>query len=165
MTEDVVDRAKAALEDVTDGPWVWNRETLAGGVGGYDEVITPGPVECMSYCYGGTSIIEFENPGADKAFIAAARTLVPELVREVEALRLQVQLAQGGVNVRPMTETESNLMTQVLTLRRELAAARSYRSLPPNMVWQDYASPDEVLKIRAPLDDEIERLRAAKEGN
>lgn len=41
-----------------------------------------------------------------------------------------------------------------------LESARSYKSLPPGMVWQDYYSPDDVLKIRQPLDDEIERLRA-----
>lgn len=84
---DVVDRAKAALAGVTEGPWKWERNTLTGGIGGYDEVITPGPVECMSYCYGGTSVIELENPEHDREFIAAARTLVPELVAEVERLR------------------------------------------------------------------------------
>ncbi len=49
----------------------------------------------------------------------------------------------------------------VLTLVTALARARSYRSLPPGMVWQDYYSPDDVCKIREPLDAEIERLRAA----
>lgn len=40
----------------------------------------------------------------------------------------------------------------------DLAVARSYKSLPLDMVWQDYYSPNDVLKIRRPLDDEIERL-------
>lgn len=29
------------------------------------------------------------------------------------------------------------------------------------MVWQDYYSPDDVCKLREPLDAEIERLRSA----
>ena len=41
-----------------------------------------------------------------------------------------------------------------------LESAQSHKSLPPGMVWQDYYSPDDVLKIREPLDAEIERLRA-----
>lgn len=41
----------------------------------------------------------------------------------------------------------------------EVERLRSYKSLPDGMVWQDYASPDDVCKIREPLDAEIERLR------
>jgi len=40
---------------------------------------------------------------------------------------------------------------------------RSYKSLPVGMVWRDYYSPDDVIKIRRPLDDEIEQLRAEVE--
>ncbi|UTQ77805.1 hypothetical protein [Mycolicibacterium phage Kashi_SSH1] len=62
----------------------------------------------------------------DAEFIASARSLVPELIAEVERLR-------------------------------------SYKSLPLDMVWQDYYSPNDVLKIRQPLDAEIEQLRAEVE--
>lgn len=48
--------------------------------------------------------------------------LVPELIAEVKALRAEVALTKDGYNIRPMTAVESNLMTQVLTLRRERAA-------------------------------------------
>ena len=42
----------------------------------------------------------------------------------------------------------------------EVERLRHYRSLPDGYVWQDYYSPEDVLKIREPLDAEIERLRA-----
>lgn len=79
MTDDVTDRARAALEGVTRGPWtvvsgawgnVWHfpegdhndgRPTVVVRVGGMTE--------------------------ADSTFIAAARSLVPELLAEVERLR------------------------------------------------------------------------------
>lgn len=45
-----------------------------------------------------------------------------------------------------------------------LEQARSYKSLPVGMVWQDYYSPDDVLKIRGPLDSEVEKLRVVIES-
>ena len=42
----------------------------------------------------------------------------------------------------------------------EVERLRHYRSLPDGYVWQDYYSPEDVLKIREPLDAENERLRA-----
>lgn len=59
-------------------------------------------------------------------------------------------LAVGGLETRDL----------VVELVSALEEASSYKSLPPGMVWQDYYSPDDVLKIREPLDAEIERLRA-----
>ena len=90
---DIIERAKAALEGVTEGPWKWSRncQRLEGGKDGYGEVIAPGPVDCMSHCYGGTSTIEFENEPHDAEFIAAARTLVPELIAEIERVRAAAQ--------------------------------------------------------------------------
>jgi hypothetical protein len=48
----------------------------------------------------------------------------PELIAEIKGLRAEVGLLRGGYNVRPMTEVESNLMTQVLELRRGMGAIR-----------------------------------------
>ena len=62
---------------------------------------------------------------------------IVSLLRWVEQLNVEVEnqrtraldaefeltMSRGGVQVRPMTETESNLMTQVLDLRRERAEA------------------------------------------
>ena len=51
----------------------------------------------------------------------------PELIAELKGLRAEVGLLRGRCNVRPMTEVESNLMTQVLALRRDVG--RSARAL------------------------------------
>lgn len=50
---------------------------------------------------------------------------VERLRAEEKGLRAEVVLLRDGYNVRPMTETESNLMTQVLELRRERAELRA----------------------------------------
>lgn len=65
----IVERAKAALESVTEGPWRWatvddDEEYLLDATGARVPSLT----------------------GANTEFIAAARTLVPELVAEVERL-------------------------------------------------------------------------------
>ncbi|AVI04339.1 hypothetical protein SEA_NORMANBULBIEJR_83 [Mycobacterium phage NormanBulbieJr] len=74
---DVVERAKAALEGVTDGPWRWGDE---------DDLITADsharPVITVN-CY--NESVNVENP-RDSQFIAQARSLVPELIAEVERL-------------------------------------------------------------------------------
>lgn len=96
VSGDVVARAKAALVGVTDGPWLWTSPrygvpTLEGRAGDpelyrYDtevlEVDHHGECGCRSACE-----LELTVSDADKAFIAAARDLVPELVAEVERLR------------------------------------------------------------------------------
>lgn len=52
-------------------------------------------------------------------------SLCAALVDEVEAVRAELALTRDGYKVRPMTETESNLMTQVLDLRRERTQLRA----------------------------------------
>ena len=54
---------------------------------------------------------------------------------------------------------DSSVAKVVGALVAEVERLSSYRSIPPGMVWQDYYSPDDVLKIRVPLDDEIEKLK------
>lgn len=102
MSEDVVAKARAALEGVTEGPWEFDPNQD-------DYLVTTSTGEAVGSHHRNTQ------------FIAASRSLVPELVTEIERLR-------------------------------------SYKSLPDHMVWQDYFSPDDVIKIREPLDAEIERL-------
>lgn len=97
--DDLIDRATTALEGITDCPWVWERNTLTGGEGAYDEVLEPGPVDCMSHCYGGTSTINTDR-AADREFIAAARTLVPELLDALVAAHADNERLRAE-NARP----------------------------------------------------------------
>lgn len=76
MTDDLTVRAKEALEGVTKGPWKQN---------GNNGVHTP-----TGRCIATTHSSGWNGPGfnkRDSEFIAASRTLVPELVAEVERLR------------------------------------------------------------------------------
>lgn len=59
-----------------------------------------------------------------------------------------------------IARTGDALAAVLCDLAAEVERLRSFRSIPDGMVWQDYCSPDEGLRIRRPLDDEIERLRA-----
>lgn len=74
---DVVVRAKTALEDVTEGGWL-HLEDICGC---YSVDAKPDLV-CLP-------IAESIPNEADAAFIAAARTLVPELVAEIERMQAE----------------------------------------------------------------------------
>ena len=73
------------LEGGTPRPW---ERVSAGEVSGgdrlLDDVISAGPVSCMSYCYGGSSAVEMTD--ADSALIVAAVNALPALVAAAEAL-------------------------------------------------------------------------------
>lgn len=69
---DVVERAKAALEGVTEGPWTWTH-----GMDARAMVLGPDNLRVKLEGY------------RDAEFIASARSLVPELIAEVERLRAQ----------------------------------------------------------------------------
>jgi hypothetical protein len=88
VANDIVERAKAALHETTPGPWVVNREGLACISSGSDSVIhgyfDGNCGDCGDEVHDEASVaIGIE----DAQFIAAARSLVPELVAEVERLR------------------------------------------------------------------------------
>lgn len=78
---DVVERAKAALEGVSRGPWKMGSRSHP------DVVMTP------NGCLWNPGRGEVNNP-ADGEFVAAARTLVPELIVKVEkAIPLRIETA------------------------------------------------------------------------
>ena len=91
MPDDIIARAEAALEGTSPEPWHIPRSGQGIDSGKYGTVIERGNVECMSYCYGGSSTIEGDNLDADLRFIAAARQLVPELVAELKTTRAQLR--------------------------------------------------------------------------
>lgn len=75
---EIEDRLNAA----TPGPWKANKDGTIDGTD-YAEVICRGQVDCMSYCYGGTSVIEGDNLAADAEFIAHAPSDVAYLLAEL----------------------------------------------------------------------------------
>jgi hypothetical protein len=93
---EVLDGIKTQLATATPGPWKANKDGTIDGTN-YAEVICRGQVDCMAYCYGGTSVIEGDNLTADAEFIAAAPSTVARLTAAVEdALALAEAAATGG---------------------------------------------------------------------
>ena len=116
---DVVEVAKAALIGVTDGPWRWAlrpegewgpisdqlvSETSRSQHGG----MTYGgessyPTAVLSAYPNDDQTVDFSYDRENAHFIALSRTLVPELVSEVERLRAEVErvreLIQEGARV------------------------------------------------------------------
>lgn len=93
---ELVDRAKASLEGVTEGPWEADDheddeyDKFTVGAGEYLEF--PGAYKSTDLIYEvDTYSIELDSADyaqvkADAEFIAAARQLVPELITEIERL-------------------------------------------------------------------------------
>jgi hypothetical protein len=80
VSDDVVDRAKAALENVTPPPW----RTEAGDQAD-DAIVFTDTGPSLFFCPDcGTNA---ETGGREATFVAASRQLVPELIAEVERLR------------------------------------------------------------------------------
>lgn len=79
----IVEQAKATLEGVTEGPWLVHNERGHYGVTSITEAHAYGNVAFAQSDYAG-----YGNGSrkADAEFIAAARTLVPELIAEIERL-------------------------------------------------------------------------------
>ncbi|AGT20589.1 hypothetical protein PBI_SARFIRE_58 [Mycobacterium phage SarFire] len=86
------------------------------------------------------------------------------LVYEEADTRALITLIEHSQHVHVAIDLEGNSARSLVPeLIAEVERLRSYKSLPLDMVWQDYYSPDDVLKIRQPLDAEIEQLRAEVE--
>lgn len=91
---DVVERAKAALEGTTEGPWIAEYSSEEGNC------VIPHDAESTREAVATTHLY---HQRADAEFIAQARTLVPELVAEVEELRLLVAAAATELALRGET--------------------------------------------------------------
>lgn len=107
---DIVKRAKAALEGVTKGPWFVGNEIDGIRSGRPTVVHAPNPdfpgslrvvtVDQTRLHFGSTQRTKGQDE-ANVAFIAEARSLVPELVAEIERLRARDSCCEqcgGGCN-------------------------------------------------------------------
>lgn len=83
-TDDVAQRARAALDGITPGPWWWTAETrarlIALGADKHELTDAREIIRCAALLHPGE---------ADARFIAAAPDLVRKLAAEVEKLRAQ----------------------------------------------------------------------------
>lgn len=114
---DVVERAKAALEGVTEGPWdaFWGDQCCGG--------------TCVDNGHG----LPLHSGGdllpRDARFIAAARSLLPELVAEVERLRHELSDAAARIrafakdnvhhgDMTPMAQRQWNVLADTIASAR-----------------------------------------------
>lgn len=113
---DLVERAKAALEGVSNGPWRADGDVTDGATVLY----TPSSMT-REYAVLGCPDCGVNGHGylGDAQFIAAARALVPELVAEVERLAGIVQILQTDLetNHRLMRETGHRHLTELQRLQ------------------------------------------------
>lgn len=118
---DVVARAKAALEGVTEGPWEVSAQATPGYSPHYG-VASQGR-SYPNVAYAETNYEGYGNGSrkADAEFISEARSLVPDLVAEVERLRYEVSEGTAGRIHRQWTAARR----QVKELRAELARLRA----------------------------------------
>ena len=87
MTDDLITRAKAALEGVTEGPWSEASSIPSDGVDCYfvrSKRPYPAPMRGFKIVEV-ASVYTERNDKKDATFIAAARALVPELIEALEA--------------------------------------------------------------------------------
>lgn len=156
MSGDVVARARAVQSGVTDGPWSWTTPQygvpeLMGRAGDpetyeYDtevlEASHSGECGCRSACE-----LELSVSDADRAFIAAARSLVPELVAEVEKLR------RGGMELGRIIERQCLDVLEITGLHHMIDADGDGDW---GLVWERLAE-------MAAAGAEVEKLRGALE--
>lgn len=151
---DILDRAKAALEGITPGPWThhvstpedtgeshaqWQANTLIGD--GEPLHVLTAATDDDRYAYIVPAITGDGPTSARNAdFIASARGLMPELVDEVEQLRAHVNVARAVVDSwRSSTATDSVRADFI----RELDAALNPPPAPVDPDVVDYAGSDQ----------------------
>ena len=88
MTPDDRAQLRALLEEASARPWVARGEWIDGS--GYDEVILPARVDCMAYCYGGSSHVEYGTE-YDQALIVAAVNALPGLLDALDAAEAGIE--------------------------------------------------------------------------
>lgn len=151
MSDNLLDRAKASLEGVTEGPW----ETRPGATGD--------PTTTSASVHSGHRSILVSSDGyhygyADKAdarFIATARQLVPELIAEVEQAR---GWAAWFAAQSEMWQARAEL--HISECAAADAAAEHWKAL-----WQGTVEDStKVIQERDEALREVERLEAEIEG-
>ncbi|AMU78485.1 hypothetical protein SEA_SKINNYPETE_55 [Mycobacterium phage SkinnyPete] len=146
---DVAERAKALLEGVTDGPWLY----IPGG--SEDAlVVSESEREPNAITVGGVSFhpglhVAVDLRDGDAEFIAAARTLVPELVAEVERLR-EARRDEG----RYLVETHNERADLLRENERLRAAIEPIRQLHQRVTVEATSCPEgcEVHEDECPND-------------
>lgn len=97
MSDDIVTRAKAALDGITESHWVVEVNENGDPIGHFDDSEDNWDPEAWFDVDGPNGgWIAHVGEAADARFVAAARTLVPELVAELMAARAELALTRDS---------------------------------------------------------------------
>lgn len=151
MTDDEIKRAKELCEAATAGPW-----RAANGTGSASVVCEAVGVHCAIYINVRTCEVDecVRRWQADARFIAAARTLVPRLIAEVERLRRTERfLRYHEIDDEPIRSMSERLVAAIDDTDPRLGLA------------EDVAmNVDQLLKQRDEARAELARLRPVYEA-
>lgn len=167
---DIIAQAKAALDGITPGPWEhrvgpvdethaeYMQNTLSGGPA-LHVLIAPSDDERYAYV---VPAITGDGPtsGRNAQFIVAARTLVPDLIAEVERLRAEVATVRSGAQtLGRIIERQGQAVLDIVG-RDDLIAQGIVDSETGDgnwdVVWEMLA---ELPRQRDEARSEVERLR------
>ncbi len=118
LTPEKTAELRRLLDAATPGPWRADGDAWIEA-GSYDEVLTPAPVECMAYCYGGASRVNLAD--VDRALIVAAVNALPDILADLEdaeSLTVALRLAQARA---ADAETEARLLKGEVRVWRDRA--------------------------------------------
>ena len=153
---DVCDRARQALDGITDGPWeIESHKDMMSGETDY------WLVEIAQW----RSYRNNVNVGADlplAEFIAAARTLVPELVAEVE--RDRARLAEWRAQYEAIDAENEHLRDLTQAQNGYNAQMTDERDRWKSLWRQNTETAATALRERDEALAEVERLRANQRG-
>lgn len=129
MSDNLIERTKAALDGITDGPWQhctapsndsdethaeWLTGTLIGGGEELHVLIAESPEPKFAYI---VPAVTGDGPTSSRnaEFIAEARQLVPELLDEVAKLRTRIEI------IRCLSSANANAFHVIGDVCREKA--------------------------------------------
>ena len=101
-----LDRLEGLHAAATPGPWKPSEYGSANEIDsdGTASVLEGGPVNCMAYCYGGSSVVEFSEE--DHAVTIAARNALPTLLAELRKHRVVEAVHMAALIVDNQDEGE-----------------------------------------------------------
>lgn len=112
---ELIQQARELCEKATPGPWEYRDNGFDGVIYGADDTRIVGGEPCEGRI----------EPGPDAQFIAASRTLVPQLCDALEAAQKEIELLKTQCDINATSFFEMRNMEKEATARVEKAEANA----------------------------------------